>query len=261
LSKALGAERLATLHLVTGALSDDVAEFAGRVTDLSRRAELHLRSGDRKILVDDLVDLLSLVLGNANDNVGRLEDNQREHFMHRLELLEERYTWSARRSTQLTYFFWMLIGLGALVVVASLTGVGLLVADVTGFKLTTYVSTFVAGGLGAIVSVMARMSTVRFDLAPELGRPWLRLLGGIRPFIGGIFGVLSYFALTSDLLAVRLVSGGQRFYAFCVIAFIFGFSERIAPDMLVSTVRRHLGHADNSQSPSHPQTPEQLPLN
>jgi hypothetical protein len=212
-------------------------------------------------LLDDLVDLLSLVLGHAQENTGRLEQGQRDHFMGRLDSLEEKYTWASRRSAQLTYFFSMLAGLVAVAVVASATGLALRAADVASFKLSTYVSTFVAGGIGAIVSVMTRMASARFDIAPELGRPWLRLLGGIRPFVGGIFGVLSYFALTSHLLAIRLVGGRHEFYALCVIAFVFGFSERIAPDMLVATVQRHLQPAPNdSRAPTPHESPPQLPL-
>jgi hypothetical protein len=251
LASKFGAAPLVTLHLITGPLDPEVAELVGPVTVLARRAELLLRSADRKILIDDLVDLLSLLLGNASTNVGgRLADAQRDHLEGRLSLLEEQYEWAARRSAQLTYFFSMLGGLLPLVFVAAITGLLLWAADVSGFRFSTYISTFVAGGLGAIVSVMTRMSSAEFNLAPELGRPWLRLLGMIRPFVGGIFGVLSYFALTSDLLAIRLVRGPQEFYALCVIAFVFGFSERLAPDMLTATQQRLLGRDGTSSSAS-----------
>jgi hypothetical protein len=260
LASKFGAAPLATLHLITGPLDPEVAELVGPVTVLARRAELLLRSADRKILTDDLVDLLSLVLGNASTNVGgRLADARRDHLEGRLSLLEEQYEWAARRSAQLTYFFSMLGGLLPLVAVALITGLLLSATYVSGFRLTTYISTFVAGGLGAIVSVMTRMSRAEFNLAPELGRPWLRLLGMIRPFVGGIFGVLSYFALTSDLLAIRLVQGPQEFYALCVIAFVFGFSERLAPDMLTATQQQLLG-PDGTSSPASESRSSQPPL-
>ncbi len=60
-------------------------------------------------------------------------------------------------------------------------------------------------------------------------------LGGVRPFLGSVFGLLSYFMLTSrfvQFFSVPDQGTSERFYFLCVIAFAAGFSERWAQDTL-----------------------------
>jgi hypothetical protein len=94
-----------------------------------------------------------------------------------------------------------------------------------------------AGAAGAVLSVVQRINSGRFDLEFDVGRRYVFFLGGLRPTIGGVFGLVFYFATTSKMLAVS-VGGTQgtlkHFYALLVIAFLAGFSERWAQDTLTS---------------------------
>jgi hypothetical protein len=85
------------------------------------------------------------------------------------------------------------------------------------------------------VSVIARVNSGSFALDVDVARGYTLFLGALRPVIGSIFGVLSYFALTSGFVEVFKLPKAEsieRFYFICVIAFAAGFSERWAQDTL-----------------------------
>jgi hypothetical protein len=138
----------------------------------------------------------------------------------------------------MAYFYGML---GGVAVFTSLgIGVGLLLGnvDIPGFELSEFITTFVAGAIGAIVSVMSRMSSGNLDIDFETRRGFLALLGGFRPLIGAIFGVALYFGMASGILPIEPPSEEtQTFFFLTFLAFLAGFSERWAQDMLVSSPR------------------------
>jgi hypothetical protein len=93
-----------------------------------------------------------------------------------------------------------------------------------------------AGVIGAVVSMMTRMTTVSLVLRPKSRKWMIRFLGAFRPAIGAVFGA------ASDVLITVLVAGGllsfaeptdvdpARYYA--GIAFVAGFTERPAQDVI-----------------------------
>lgn len=93
---------------------------------------------------------------------------------------------------------------------------------------------FLAGGLGALVSVMERLTTGKLALNHESGKATLRLLGGIRPFIGALFGLALFVFISGDVLLSIEPPGdaGAEPYFLAAIAFLAGFSERWAQDMI-----------------------------
>ena len=58
----------------------------------------------------------------------------------------------------------------------------------------------IAGALGALISVVTRMSADKFHVRHEVGRGYVQRVAAFRPFIGSIFGVLVYFALAGDVI-------------------------------------------------------------
>jgi hypothetical protein len=106
--------------------------------------------------------------------------------------------------------------------------------DVTGFNLERFLTTFIAGAVGAIVSVMTRLSGSGVAIDYETGRGYLALLGAFRPLIGATFGVALYFGIASGILQTAIpTDANEVFVFFAFIAFLAGFSERWAKDMLV----------------------------
>src|SRR5262245_27683655 len=83
-------------------------------------------------------------------------------------------------------------------------------------------------GLGSLVSVLLRLSKI--DLANEVLRLILVISGAGRPFVAGAFALVVYLLLSNKLIAVTLTSESVGTY--CVIAFLCGFSERFAQDLL-----------------------------
>jgi hypothetical protein len=93
-----------------------------------------------------------------------------------------------------------------------------------------------AGSIGAVVSVLQRISARNFGLEYDVGRRYVLFLGGLRPVLGSVFGLAVYFAFTSGLVALDLPTKGSngRFYAILVLAFVAGFNERWAQDTLAT---------------------------
>jgi hypothetical protein len=104
-----------------------------------------------------------------------------------------------------------------------------------GVEQRTIIGCLVAGAVGAVVSVIARINSGTFALDFDVARGYTLFLGALRPVIGSIFGLLAYFMLTSgfvDVFKLPAEDTLQRFYFLCVIAFAAGFSERWAQDTL-----------------------------
>jgi hypothetical protein len=103
-----------------------------------------------------------------------------------------------------------------------------------------------AGGAGALLSVMSRMSSDSLRIRYEEGPTALMLAGAFRPFIGGISGVAVYVLYKAQLLPVQVPSGASDFFTFGGLAFLAGFSERLAQDALMQTDRKALSLAKPS---------------
>ena len=92
-----------------------------------------------------------------------------------------------------------------------------------------------AGAVGAFVSVLQRMSAGKFTVNHEVGREYVTKLATFRPFIGSIFGLAACFAITGGIAHINPPLGPDRRYAFyAFLAFLAGFSERFAKELLGS---------------------------
>ena len=101
------------------------------------------------------------------------------------------------------------------------------------------VAALVAGALGAVVSVMQRINSGKFELEYDVGGRYAFFLGGLRPLIGGTFAMAITFAFDGGLLHIPVAAGADthdRRLALLVLAFLAGFSERWAQDTLTSIV-------------------------
>jgi len=164
----------------------------------------------------------------------------------RIELakVETYYDRAGEKTGRLVYFWGMMIGvvaLGVLAVAGAL--VYSLLAD---FQLKdestkTFFVCYGMGAVGAVVSVMTRMTTKVGDgfVDYEVGRPSLRRVGSFRPVIGAVFAVVLYFALRSGLVQLSTTGntttgadGNELVFFYAALAFIAGFSERKARVLL-----------------------------
>jgi hypothetical protein len=96
---------------------------------------------------------------------------------------------------------------------------------------------WIAGAVGATVSVMWRMTSGTFSinlptLGHESGDAQLTLMGAVRPLIGGVFALAVLIFAKSPLLPIDDADRGDTFLL-VALGFLAGFSERFAQDMFV----------------------------
>src|SRR5262245_515555 len=145
--------------------------------------------------------------------------------------IERYYTKAGEKAARIVYFWGMMAG----AVITGLLGLGLAAIlqssgrfdEPNTLEAQTFCVCFAAGAIGAIVSVLMRMSSNRFRVDGEVGRTTIRRLGSFRPFIGAVFGMALYFLFQSELLRTTLPDDqSTAFFFFGILAFLAGFNER-----------------------------------
>lgn len=105
-----------------------------------------------------------------------------------------------------------------------------------------------AGGLGSIISILTRIK--QYD-SPEYTDSFLPLaIGVFKPIIGASFGVLIVAIIHSEFLPlnVKKEPPGSKEYFFFATAFIIGFSERFAMDIVSRTENAITGNSAASDT-------------
>ena len=188
----------------------------------------------QRIAVSNLFALSrDLLVSLESDNV---KPQDPAAYQHDLDDIADYAKQAGARQAQVIYLKGMMSGLGG---AARDRGAGPALAyacppPVPGVDLKLFVGCLVAGSLGAIMSVLIRMSGGKFEVNHEIGREYVRNLGFARPYIGAIFALLVYFAFQGGLLQQIKVpaSAGGAFAFFAASGFLIGFSERFAKDII-----------------------------
>ena len=230
---------LVRLHRVSDWLTKntpDVARFMHDCDTLAVKIGSVLRETTQRIALQWTYALTSYLLAAVDNAGGRLSGAQLAAVTraHRLEFarIEEYYKGAAIRGAQIVYFWGMVLGAVFLTV---LGGVLLLVAvgvDADRDSVEKFFACYAAGAVGAIVSVLQRVTSGHFGIDYELGKGALRRLGSFRPFIGAVFGVAVFFVVKSEVVQVSEPETPKGFYFVVILAFLAGFSERFAKDLL-----------------------------
>jgi hypothetical protein len=222
----------------------DVAAELHRCDALAVKAKAVL-TGVRQQICLELVascaaNLLSLVdkRARSGDDESTAEALNRERA--EIATVESYYRDAANGQAQLIYF-------------GGIATVTLVIATVATVWLAVSwaapVAALVAGALGAVVSVIQRINSGKFELEYDVGGPYTFFLGGLRPVLGGVFAIAITFAVTGGLVHLPVDTDPQansRRFALLVLAFLAGFSERWAQDTLTAIVP-----AGGSHSPAH----------
>jgi hypothetical protein len=157
-----------------------------------------------------------------------------------------------QRQYQGSYFRGMVVGIA---VIAILGGFGLWMnatwrpTSVT--DQAPVLISLIAGAIGALVSVMQRVTSGNLNLLPNAQTSSLWLVGSFRPVLGGLIAVVVFALLASGLLPIKSpgTGTGAEIYFFIAMAFFSGFSERFAQDTLA------VGQAGLSGRTSEPPAP------
>jgi hypothetical protein len=145
----------------------------------------------------------------------------------------------AQRTAQLRYFRGIVNGVVTIVIVGVacalllLLGTRLSHAHVSFKGLVPLLAGAIGGSIGALVSVMARMTSGHLKIDSTAGEVQLKRLGFFRPLIGSVFGAAVAALITGGVLPIaQPEDAAQAAYFFAAIGFLAGFSERWAQDML-----------------------------
>lgn len=92
-----------------------------------------------------------------------------------------------------------------------------------------------AGALGSIVSIMVRIQD--FAGLKDTDPSVLFFTGFFKPVIGASFALFIFAAIRSGLIPVTIKEGTERYFLLA-LAFVAGFSERFARDIVSSTERK-----------------------
>ena len=204
---------------------------------LSVRVQEVLRDTSQRLAMQSLFTMTSFVLGFAES--GRAKSDRAVAEVERLAKqqlakIETYYHDAAVRSGQIVYLSGMLLGMipTALLLVLALF---LRLVDPSDTTARTGMLCFAVGSIGALMSVMSRMNSGKVRVEWEFGKDTLRTLGALRPFVGAVFGLMTFFALKSGVVALDIANNSKSIYFYVLFAFAAGFSERLAQDMLVGS--------------------------
>jgi len=212
----------------------DVAAELHRCDELAVRAKAVLTGVRQRICLELVVSCASHLLSLVDRRAGTQDEEQAAAALEReraaIDKVEAYYCEAANGQAQLVYF-------------AGIATVFLVIAGLAAAWLSISwaapVAALVAGAAGAVVSVMQRINSGRFELEYDVGGPYAFFLGGLRPLIGGAFAMAITFAFDGGLLHLPVAQGestDHRRLALLVLAFLAGFSERWAQDTLTSIV-------------------------
>jgi len=232
-----GRDDVIRLHRATDWLAreESIADLLHHCDTLAIKVSEVLKGPTERIAMQWIYGVQSYLLGFIERSRGRAGPAEIKSVVRsqrdELILIEKYYARAGENAARIVYFWGMMIG----VVVSALLG-GALAAtlwwrDWSDEPYTLGAQTFfvcyVAGGLGAIISVLMRMGSTRFKLDYEVGRPALRRLGSFRPFIGAVFGVTLYFIVKSGILNIESPEETDTaFFFYAILAFLAGFNER-----------------------------------
>jgi hypothetical protein len=217
----------------------------GKIIDLRDEAMQYLRSvQQRRLMMQKLFTLSTALIAAIRSEWECHESGQpgaqpsTSSFKDAIELLEERlaairqfYVKSATKAAQIFYFYGMMSMIAVLAIILSCLTLTTPLSRVT-------LAVIAAGAAGAFVSVASRITRGTPLVAYEESTVRLVIFGAIRPIIGGVLGAAVCAFVAAGLASALRVSPSTRYevlLSYSAIAFVAGFSERFAQDVLLKT--------------------------
>jgi hypothetical protein len=246
-------------------LSTDIFDDAEFIVTLSKLSLLHLQAKqflsdeDFRTCMDPAFNVITYCLqvidsaehrskaAKKGDEPSRFSVMKQQDFVKRMlraEYIraEEAFYKVIQRNALVRYFYGMLIGMAVLSSV-SFWMTFVYNGPIFGLDHDTMGTVVIAGAIGAFISVLTRISSGRFSLSrgtialQQATRKAMMLwvLGAFRPVIGAVFSSAFVIFQSSGLLPIQPARDVSEVTYYAGLAFIAGFSERWAQDMVVST--------------------------
>lgn len=236
------------LHRVSDWVTGETHEIADLLHDcdiLAIKASHSLDSVPRAVVMQWLLLVESHLLGFIERHREQPPDPgvaKRFAASERAELrrIEEYYFRAGEKRALMRYVEGML-GFGIVLLLAvSLATAGALqifgALDLESTGVREFYASAAAGGVGAVISVLMRMSgRGDFTIDHELSRWEVTLAGSYRPLIGSVSGIVVYFLFQTPLMPLEESALSLPFYV--VVAFLAGFSERWTKIVLSGALR------------------------
>jgi len=218
---------------------EPIAELLHYCDALAIKASAVLAGTPARIVMQWIFAIESDLLGFIERSGGVLEKREVTAFCSRvrkeLAHVERYYDDAGNKTARLAYFFGMVSGVVLLTGLGALIGLFVWLFGVLDSDRAAQRTIFVclaAGGVGAVVSVLTRMTGEKFRLDYEIGRTNAFILGSFRPFLGSIFGLALYALLGSKIFQLTPPTElPQAYYFYGTLAFLAGFNERWAQVM------------------------------
>lgn len=249
------------LHRVSDWVTGETHEIADLLHDcdiLAIKAAHSLESVPRAVVMQWLLLVESHLLGfieRHRDNPPTPEAAKKFAASERAELrrIEEYYFRAGEKKARMRYVEGML-GFGIIVLVAvALATAGVLALfgalDLESTGVREFYASAAAGGIGAVISVLMRMSgRGEFVIDHELSRWEVTLIGSYRPLIGSVSGIVVYFLFQTPLVPIEASALSLALYV--VVAFFAGFSERWTRMVLSGALRTIVGRDEEPEAPA-----------
>jgi hypothetical protein len=249
------------IHRVTDWLTKDATPLANVLHDcdlLAIRAGEILRGTSERIAMRWIFSVQEHVLGFMERETDPTPEREAAFIaQQRKELarIEGYYLRAAAKAGRIVYVTGMLAGAFIFVAGASIAAMLLSrFSDNWDRDMQVFLLCLGAGAVGALVSVLSRMSSgdeEKFNIDFEVGRPLLRRLGLYKPLVGTVFGVIMYFLLRSGLLLTS-PKPAQELYFYGAVAFLAGFSERFTGVVFGNVERLVSGEDADAAQPAQP---------
>jgi hypothetical protein len=234
------------LHRVTDWVTRDaepVADILHACDLLAIRVGEILRGTSERIAMRWLYAVQEHVLGYieraAHEN-GKQEKELIAAQRRELARIEDYYLRAGAKAGRIVYVTGMLIGATAIALVCAISAIAVTRgAHHWNHTVEVLLLCTSAGAVGALVSVLSRMSSGRndkFSVDFEVGRPLLRRLGLYKPLVGSVFGLALYYLLVSRILMTQPPQGHATYF-YAIVAFLAGFSERFTGVMFGNAER------------------------
>jgi hypothetical protein len=224
-----------------------------RCDELSYAAYHRLHQYDRRhcqqMIFSVVMELLRRIDRQQQEPASEVRADQIDELSARLDEAEDFMLRSAKRRAQSHYLKGMLAGTGAVLVGVALLGWLLSALGLAGSENADAVLALSAGALGALISVLMRMTGGQFNmnlpvLDSEMQKTDVHLVAAARPLIGAVSGVIAYALVRSSLVPIDPPSSDDPTFLWMGIAFLAGFSERLAQDMFARSGRGLDGAAE-----------------
>jgi hypothetical protein len=109
----------------------------------------------------------------------------------------------------------------------------------------------IAGSTGSVVSILTRIQQYENEEYEDSLLPVF--VGAFKPMIGAFFGILIFALLNSTLLPISIskdeTKPTTKWFGFMALAFVVGFSERFAKDIVSQTEKLVPGEAFSQNTP------------